>query len=507
MGAGASTTKHEGVIKACTSLFATLKTDYEKLVSEEASPDVLAKFLNDAQVKIKQCAETAAVEKVEVKSTELANPSKAVHKPLQRGLSKGRMAKDGKKPNMRRRSYSNSQMAAMGSAPTVGAGMVESASTTALDSVQKAADDAINEAASQLAAMQAMNAEVATGQSADELADHWDSVRDLPFCTVCQMAFKTMSALDRHVKYSNLHETTVAKKKAASDAEAAAAAPKAKNLDLLARQEEGKDFRLLYYGSKFFWRTQDNVDISFYQHIMNHVIEVIPFDVYKNKEMERIYLDKFLIDSLLDEDIKAAVKKKQQDLHDAEAKKKFTVSIVFDYDTEYSEMQRVLTTTYVLSRLQLQVVHTDTTKHAVSKLMFHTINGDDVSKDPLLTHLPDVLIPVSVTHRRNTSSEEVKAKMDDLASDQAALRGSIAKAEKVSSMVHMFLMITKANEKYKNYSKAKKRFVMAVKRVMQINGVEKTKKYLDSLNGAKVSPLTKPSSRRSILQKRGKAEV
>jgi predicted YcjX-like family ATPase len=101
----------------------------------------------------------------------------------------------------------------------------------------------------------------------------------------------------------------------------------------------------------------------------------------------------------------------------------------------------------------------------------------------------------------------VKAKMDDLATDQAALRGSIAKAEKVSSMVHMFLMIAKENEKYKGYSKAKKRFVMAVKRVMQINGVEKMKKYLDSFNGNKTSPVTKPSSRRSIIQLRGKAEV
>jgi len=500
MGAGASTTKNEGVIKACTSLFDTLKSEYEKLASDGASQEALSKFLKDAQVKMKVCAETAAVEK----KPGLPNPTRNAHQPLQRGISKGRVTKEGgKKPNLRRRSYSNSQMTQLSAKPE-DTGMVESASVPVLDSVQKATEDALAEAGKQLAAMQVMNAEVATGQNAEELEDHWDSVRDLPFCAVCQMAFKTMSALDRHVKYSNLHETTVAKKKAESDA---AAAPKAqKNLSLLARQEEGKDFRLLYFGSKFFWRTQDNVDISFYQHIISHIIEVVPFDVYKNKEMERIYLDKFMIDTLLDEQVKTAVAMKKQGLHDEEAKKKFTVNIIFDEDTEYAEMQRVLTTTYILSRLQLQIVHTDTTKHAVHKLMFHTVSGDDVSKDPLLTHLPDHVVPVSVTHRRNTSSEEVKAKMDDLASDQAALRASIGKAEKVSAMVHMFLMITQANEKYKSYSKAKKRFVMAVKRVMQINGLEKTKKYLDSIAG-KGQPLTKLTSRRSILQQRGKAEV
>jgi len=503
MGAGASTTKNEGVIKACTSLFASLKAEYEKLSKDSATPEVLAKFLNDAQLKMKACAEAAAAEKPKV-AAEAA--SKAVHQPLQRGLSKGRSTKDitKGKPNLRRRSYSNNQMAQMSAKP-VDSGMVESASVPVLDGVEKAAADAIAEAGAQLAAMQAMNAEVATGQKAEELADHWDSVRDLPFCSVCQMAFKTMSALDRHVKYSNLHETTVAKKKAEIDA---ASAPKVvKNLDLLARQEEGKDFRLLYFGSKFFWRSQDNVDISFYQHILSHIIEVIPFDVYKNREMERIYLDKFLIDTQLDVDVKAAVQKKRQGMHEEEAKKKFTVNIVFNEDEEYAEMQRVMITTYILSRLQLQVVHTDNAKHAIHKLMFHTISGDDTSKDPLLSHLPDHVVPVSVTHRRNTSSEEVKAKMDDLASDQAALRASIGKAEKVSATVHMFLMITQSNAKYKGYSQAKKRFVMAVKRVMQINGVEKTKKYLDSLGANKGAPLVKLASRKSLLQQRGKAEV
>ena len=61
------------------------------------------------------------------------------------------------------------------------------------------------------------------------------------------------------------------------------------------RQVEGKDYRLLYYGSKFFWRTQDNIDFSFYLHIALLIIEVVPFDVYKNKELDRIYLDKYMV--------------------------------------------------------------------------------------------------------------------------------------------------------------------------------------------------------------------
>ena len=40
-------------------------------------------------------------------------------------------------------------------------------------------------------------------------SDSWESVTDQPFCSVCQMAFKTQGFLDRHSKYSNLHKMNV----------------------------------------------------------------------------------------------------------------------------------------------------------------------------------------------------------------------------------------------------------------------------------------------------------
>ena len=505
MGAGASSTQSPAVVQACTALFAALKTEYDQLVSQNANPDALAKFVADAQQKMKICAENSAKEK----STPAPATKAAASAPKALGKSKSlnRSGQDsGPKKIARRRSYNNNDMtklSAVGGGKAADPGLVESASSPALDSVQSAAAIALADAEKQLAAMQMMNAEVATGQKAENLTDHWDSVRDLPFCSVCQMAFKTLSALDRHVKYSNLHEATVAKKKAEAEAPEQAAAEKAQaKLALLARQEEGKDFRLLYYGSKFFWRTQDNIDISFYQHIMLHIIEIIPFDVHKNKELERIYLDKFIIDTCLESSIKDAVKQKEETLRNEASKQKFTVKVEFNADAEFAELQRVMTTTYILSRLQLQVVQVD--KHATNKLMFHLMNTDDASKDPLLKELPDMLVPVSVTHRRNTSSEEVKAKMEDLASDQAALRGSIAKAEKVSTMVRMFLRISQSNQKYKHYSAPKRKFVMAIKKIMQINGVQKTRRYLEALAKAKSSPVTK-TSRKSIITR--KSEV
>jgi len=64
MGTGASTaTEDEAVITACIALFATQKAEYERLVSEGADVGVLATFLNEAKLQMKQCTETAVEKK------------------------------------------------------------------------------------------------------------------------------------------------------------------------------------------------------------------------------------------------------------------------------------------------------------------------------------------------------------------------------------------------------------------------------------------------------------
>ena len=501
MGAGASTSSSPAVVAACTVLFKEIRVEYEGLIGSNASPEKVVEFINAQGARLQKCATAAA--------TAESRPNNS-HTPVQRGLPKGpglrrgisQPQKNVKGGKNRRRSYGNNDMEKFtkvgGGAPVPGGNMAESASVPTLDAVEAAAAAALNDAAAQLEQMKAMNAEtVSTSKPGEDAAtDHWDSVRDLPFCEDCQMAFKSMSALTRHVKYSNLHESTIAKKKAAADAaNGAETAVETKKAVFLARQEEGKDFRLLYFGSKFFWRTQDNIDLSFYQHIMTHIIEVIPFDVHKNKEMKRIYLDKFAVDTMLDSDVKAACAKKKDDLHNEAAKSKFTVNVDFDEDAEYHAMQRVLCTSFILTRLNLQEMQ-DGKKHW-HQLLFHSLNSDSKDSDPLLKDLPESLVPVSVTHRRNSSAEEVKAKLEEVNISQDALRVACGKAEKVSSMVHNFIKMTSASKILQNMNPARKRFVMAARKVMQINGVERTKKHLNML--AEKNSTQSPTTRRRKL--------
>ena len=58
----------------------------------------------------------------------------------------------------------------------------------------------------------------------------------------------------------------------------------------LAKQIEGEHYKLLYAGSKMFWRTKDNIDLHIYLHVVPDCIEVIPFDIDRHKELDRLYL-------------------------------------------------------------------------------------------------------------------------------------------------------------------------------------------------------------------------
>ena len=64
------------------------------------------------------------------------------------------------------------------------------------------------------------------------------------------MIFTTESKLDRHIKYSDLHLKNVQKQK---DAANSVNEPVIKSI---VDQVEGIHYKLLYSGSKFFWRTK-----------------------------------------------------------------------------------------------------------------------------------------------------------------------------------------------------------------------------------------------------------
>ncbi len=100
-----------------------------------------------------------------------------------------------------------------------------------------------------------------------EVVDSWESVTQQPFCTVCQMAFKSLAFLDRHVKYSDLHTKNVIKQQVGDSSNSGEvngtiaedeSVPQTTSptKDTLAakftsKQVEGTHYKLLYTGEHF----------------------------------------------------------------------------------------------------------------------------------------------------------------------------------------------------------------------------------------------------------------
>ena len=105
--------------------------------------------------------------------------------------------------------------------------------------------------------------------------DTWDSVTQQPFCNICQMAFKSIAFLERHNKFSELHKSNQNKESKLSivtsndmvdnniDSVGIARSPlkRSENKNIIAEQIEGAHYKLLYNGSKLFWRSQRTVNI------------------------------------------------------------------------------------------------------------------------------------------------------------------------------------------------------------------------------------------------------
>lgn len=96
-----------------------------------------------------------------------------------------------------------------------------------------------------------------------EVVDSWDSVTQQPFCKVCQMAFKSIAFLDRHIKFSDLHSKNVLKSQMeggdnttsttltppiAADTNAITNRATSLAAKFNPKQVEGVDYKLMYTG-------------------------------------------------------------------------------------------------------------------------------------------------------------------------------------------------------------------------------------------------------------------
>jgi hypothetical protein len=348
-------------------------------------------------------------------------------------------------------------------------------------------------------------------ETAPAVVDSWDSVTQQPYCKICQMAFKSDTFLDRHIKFSDLHAKNV--KKASGEEEKAAAEEKKIEMPekkLLVKQVEGEHYILLYSGSKFFWRTQDTIDLHIYLHILPNCLEVISYDTNKSKETNRIYLDY----GRLVEVIK--------------------INKNFQWEETDEEGKRNQVITFVLQRLQLSTaannaftnskdandvttafngITSTTASVAVPSgniLVFAKQTGDDFTTDPssaynqrtpVLEKPPVVLVPITITRRRRTNAEEIDATITGLTNDRAALVAATGRAEKVASLVYAGANAIAAKKWYSDLNPLRKRWIMAIRRVIRRKHVAEIKEQLKVFEQKKEQEAKKSMKRNNTFTK------
>ena len=232
--------------------------------------------------------------------------------------------------------------------------------------------------------------------------DSWDSVSEQPSCLICSMTFPNKVKLDRHVKYSDMHAKMVEKlEKAEQGGEQEMIEEEKPKLV----QVEGQHYKLLYSGTKKFWRTRDTIDLHIYIHMLCHVIEVIPFDVERHKELNRSYLEHFILLSTIEKDAQQRVEERKESLKAAKAKDKHNKEILPSEKIMMEEAKRQVLVTHILDRMQIlagppkQLVYTPITIQDIPSL---ANDSGGVQKPALLAEPPTVrmfkLFLASVIH-------------------------------------------------------------------------------------------------------------
>ena len=173
---------------------------------------------------------------------------------------------------------------------------------------------------------------------------------------------------------------------------------------------------MIYSGSKFFWRTRDDIEILIYMHVKARALEVIPFHIAKNKELERNYLSIPILLKTIGND---AIQKKIEEL----TAKRGQGDALATPAAKKEEAKRLALSAHVLARLQT----------SINGLVFEPSGSDDRTLNPVLTAPVPQLVPASVIRRRKTTSQEVSSTMESLAAAQRALLEATGEAAKVAN--------------------------------------------------------------------------
>ena len=286
-------------------------------------------------------------------------------------------------------------------------------------------------------------------------------------------------------------------------------------------QEPSSRCRVIYTGTKFFWKTQDNIDIHLYLHLDTKCIEIIAYEGKANTELPRLYLNEPAVVRYIGEDyIMERVREIQKDASNKRFKESLPPTQIL-----FEEEKRIAISSHILSHLQMTTSATanasggggETTGTPSSSSLaqqFLTkkqikyahqadsgLSGaagagagaetttDGVGNEQIVYETrPENVIPVYIARRRHTSEEEIKETLTDINSMQMDIRSMTQKAEKMANLVTKASQSLSSGIKKRKWRKANLRpwqikWLWAIDFVIRRNRVAATKEVLKKFKG------------------------
>lgn len=321
----------------------------------------------------------------------------------------------------------------------------------------------------------------------EEVVDNWDSVTQQPYCDICKMVFKNVPFLERHIKYSSVHSDNL-KLVSGECKEISSPGPSLSQFAKkykesisqinIAPQEEGTHYRLLYSGSKFFWRCKQNIEFEIFDHFLPLTVEIVPYHVEKQFELPRIYLSYPKMLKSIQPAVEAETSAKIKDM----LKDRFSKP---DKEVIFAELQLQKVVTYMLMRLnfvpQSEIVDQDHCE-------FVTLTGDDLDEFPLISNPPKVLVPINLSRRRRSTVEEISNTLKSISTDQQAISEDLKRANYISIASRITDIIFNAasyltdKKWYDDLPKYRRLWAKAINKVIHRNQVIKNREYLENNN-------------------------
>jgi len=335
--------------------------------------------------------------------------------------------------------------------------------------------------------------------------DSWSSVVEQPSCPLCQVTFDNEYKLERHIKYSNLHATSLKKEK---ENQLMTDLKEQLQSNSPAPHEEGVHYRQLYSGDKYFWRTKVNLEIRLYLHLSTQVIEVAGYDKTHNTPTNRVYLGHIILQEVIEDMAMKAVAQRKKEIknrqEEARKRRKEFNEVIPSEEIMFNEAKRVVLVTHILDRLQTDLSNG---KDKPKLLFVPIVKITDTASDTqfqeeeisdqspatpcesriLLKDPPMEIRPVYVSWRRYSSIDECVAARNDL---ETGMKDLAAASEKANRLTELTFATTAGlgaiAERYKKmrnmgYSKWRIKWIWATRRIIIQKDVARYTRRLEAL--------------------------